>query len=213
MSLQEVLAGIRSAEKTAGRLPDSVRLLAVTKNHSIEDIEQHVLKYGSYPLGENRGQELRDKIQIKPQAEWHFIGPLQRNKIKYLKNVSLIHALEDLWQAQAIAEAAEQWGSAPDVLLQVHNGEPQKHGALPENIPVLLSDVQATGLNVRGLMVMAPDEDAHKARQVFRNTARLANQLELPELSMGMSNDYALAIAEGATLVRIGRRIFHEKQS
>lgn len=208
MSLQEVLAGIRSAEKAAGRLPDSVRLLAVTKNHSIEEIEQYVLQYGSYPLGENRGQELRDKIQIKPQAEWHFIGPLQRNKIKYLKNVSLIHAVEELWQAQAIAEAAEQWGTAPDILLQVHNGEPQKHGVLPENVPVLLRDIQATGLNVRGLMVMAPYDDPDAARQVFRNTARLANQLELSELSMGMSNDYPLAIAEGATLVRIGRRIF-----
>lgn len=208
MALQETLSNIRSAELAANRPKGSVRLLAVTKNHSMEEIEEHVLKYGSYPLGENRGQELRDKIQMRPEAEWHFIGPLQRNKIKYLKGVTLVHTIEALWQATALAQAADQWGKAPDVLIQVHNGEPQKHGVPSTEVPTLFKDIQATGLNVRGLMVMAPYNNPDIASQAFSHTANLAHRLELPEISMGMSNDYPLAIAAGATLVRIGRSIF-----
>lgn len=203
-----MLAGIRQAETAAGRPPGSVQLVAVTKTHPVAEIRDAVLRHGHFPLAENRAQDLRDKMLELPNEEWHLIGSFQRNKVKYLRDVKLIHSLEELWQAEAIAQAAQGWGHAPDVLLQVHNGESQKHGVQPEQLPQLLKDVRATGLNVRGLMVMAPYDQPQAAKQLFKDTARQAHDLGLPELSMGMSDDYPLAIAAGATLVRVGRSLF-----
>jgi len=230
MSLPEVLRSIRAAEAQAGRAPGSVRLVAVTKGQSLEAIQTHVLAHahlqpGGFPLAEGRAQELRDKAAAAQEArlgapdgtslEWHFVGPLQLNKVKYLRPVSLVHALEDGRQAQAIAGAAEKWGRAPDVLLQLHNGEPQKHGIAPEMLRSVHAEVVQTGLTVRGLMVMAPEpqgaepDAAHEtAQRVFEDAARRAHDLGLPELSMGMSGDYPLAIHAGATLVRVGRSLF-----
>lgn len=215
VSLPEILAGIRRAEAQAGRLPGSVRLVAVTKGHPLAEIREKVLSYGAFPLAENRGQELRDKLAAlaehgldAAELEWHFIGPVQRNKVKYLRGVRLIHSVEDAEQARAIAEAAAKWGQAPAVLLQRHNGEAQKHGALPEALPGLLREVREAGLDVRGLMVMAPYGQPEAARRVFEETAAQARALELPELSMGMSDDYPAAIAAGSTLVRVGTRLF-----
>lgn len=222
MSLPEVLAGLRAAERGAGRPEGSVGLVAITKGHDLPEIQAKVLDYGRFPLGENRGQELRDKAAQRPDLEWHFIGPLQRNKIKYLAPVRLIHAIEATWQAEAIAQAAEGWGHAPELLLQLHNGEPQKHGIPADRLAQTLRDVQATGLTVRGLMVMAPEaetaepgtpqmgEDSSGGRilRVFMETARRAHDLGLSELSMGMSGDYPLAVRAGATLIRVGRSLF-----
>lgn len=208
MSVPEVLAGLREAEAAAGRPAGSVRLIAVTKGRTLDEIRAQVLAHGEFPLAENRGQELRDKRAGLPGAEWHFIGPLQRNKVKYLRGVTLVHSVEEVWQAQALADAAAVWGQAPDLLLQRHNGEGQKHGVLPEELPTVLREVQATGLRVRGLMTMAPYGDPARAAQVFADTARQAHELGLEDLSMGMSEDYALAVAAGATLVRVGRGLF-----
>ncbi|PNY82344.1 alanine racemase [Deinococcus koreensis] len=160
MSLPDVLAGLRSAEREAGRPQGSVGLVAITKGHGLPEIQAKVLDYGAFPLGENRGQELRDKAALRPDLDWHFIGPIQRNKIKYLAPVRLIHTIEATWQAEAIAQAAERWGHAPEVLLQLHNGEPQKHGIPAADLAQTLREVQATGLTVRGLMVMAPEAAA-----------------------------------------------------
>lgn len=203
-----MLAGLRAAEQAAGRPAGSARLVAVTKGHDLPEIERAVLAHGDFPLAENKGQELRDKAAQWPEREWHFIGPLQRNKIKYLRPVALVHALEAAWQAEEIARQAEGWGRAPDVLLQVHNGEPQKHGAAPAELGALYHQVREVGLRVRGLMVMAPDDDPAGAERVFGRTAALAAELGLPELSMGMSGDYPQAIAQGATLIRVGRALF-----
>ena len=224
MSLPAVLAGLRAAEAGAGREPGSVRLVAVSKGHALADIRSQILVHaglqpGGFPLAENRGQELRDKVAEvetedaqssleSPPLEWHFIGPVQRNKVKYLRAVSLIHTIETLDQAEAVARAAEGWGHAPGVLLQVHNGEAQKHGASAAELPGLLRSVAQTGLQVRGLMVMAPYDDPAAAEQVFADTALLAHTLGLNELSMGMSDDFPAAIRHGATLVRVGRRLF-----
>lgn len=208
MSLPDVLAGIRQAEAAAGRPAGSVQLVAVTKTHPVPEIMQAVLRYGHYPLAENRAQDLRDKMAELPGEAWHLIGSFQRNKIKYLRDVKLIHSLEAQWQAEALADAAQKWGRAPDVLLQLHNGEAQKHGLSPAELPQLLRAVRATGLKVRGLMVMAPYDDPDAAQRVFQDTARRAHDLGLGELSMGMSDDYPLAIAAGATLVRVGRSLF-----
>lgn len=216
MSLHTVLAGLRAAEAQAGRPAGSARLVAITKGHPMPEIEARVLAHGDFPLGENRGQELRDKAAefaaAGKEVTWHFIGPLQRNKIKYLQPVSLVHALEAPWQAQEIARAAEKWGRAPAVLVQMHNGEAQKHGVDPAEVAGVVGEVRACGLDVRGLMVMAPDardgaDEAH-IRRVFTDTARRAHDLGLGELSMGMSDDYPLAVQAGATLVRVGRSLF-----
>lgn len=219
MSLPGVLTRLRAAEEEAGRPAGSVRLVAVTKGQSLDAIRTHVLAHaglqpGGFPLGEGRAQELRDKAAELPEAEWpdlewHYIGPLQLNKVKYLRPVTLVHALEDLRQAQAIADAAQKWGRAPDVLLQMHNGEAQKHGVHPGDLPALYAGVVQTGLNVRGLMVMAPETgDEGAILSVFEDTARRAHSLGLSELSMGMSGDFPLAVRAGATLVRVGRSLF-----
>ena len=223
MSLPQVLREVRAAEVAAGRPAGSVRLVAVSKGHSLGEIREHILVHaglqpGGFTLAENRGQELRDKAAeegegteagtLQPDLDWHFIGPVQRNKVKYLKAVSLVHTIEELAQAEALAAAAQGWGHAPAVLLQVHNGEAQKHGAALRDLPALLRGVQQTGLSVRGLMVMAPYDDPAAAEQVFADTALAAHSLGLGELSMGMSDDFAAAIRHGATLVRVGRRLF-----
>ncbi len=226
-----MLRELRAAEVAAGRSAGSVRLVAVSKGHTLAEIRQHILAHaglqpGGFALAENRGQELRDKVaevegadgtgtaQLDwlpldwPPLDWHFIGPVQRNKVKYLKAVSLVHTIEELSQAEAVAAAAQGWGHAPEVLLQVHNGEAQKHGASVQDLPGLLRSVQQTGLKVRGLMVMAPYGDPAAAEQVFADTALAAYSLGLSELSMGMSDDFVAAIRHGATLVRVGRRLF-----
>lgn len=203
-----MLAGLRAAEQAAGRPAGSARLVAVTKGHALADIERAVLAHGAFPLAENKGQELRDKAALWPEREWHFIGPLQRNKIKYLRPVTLVHALEALWQAEELARQGQAWGRVPDVLIQVHNGEAQKHGAAPPEVAALYHQVTEVGVRVRGLMVMAPQDDPAGASRVFAQTAALAGELGLPELSMGMSDDFPLAIAHGATLIRVGRALF-----
>ncbi|MFC4427456.1 YggS family pyridoxal phosphate enzyme [Deinococcus navajonensis] len=208
MSLPEVLDRIRAAEAAAGRPSGSARLVAVTKGQDLASIEQHVLAHGEFPLGEGRAQELRDKAAQRPELEWHFLGPLQRNKVKYMRPVTLVHSLEEVWQAEALAQAAHTWGRAPDVLLQLHNGEAQKHGVDPEQLRSVLQHVRATGLTVRGLMVMAPEAEEAQVRRVFEDAARRAHDLGLSELSMGMSGDYPLAVAAGSTLVRVGRSLF-----
>ena len=213
------MAELRAAEAEAGREAGSVRLVAVSKGHALADIRRQILAHaalqpGGFPLAENRGQELRDKVaEVEtevgwPPLDWHFIGPVQRNKVKYLKAVSLVHTIETLDQAEAVARAAEGWGHAPGVLLQVHNGEAQKHGASAAELPELLRSVTQTGLQVRGLMVMAPYDDPAAAERVFQDTALLGHTLGLSELSMGMSDDFPAAIRHGATLVRVGRRLF-----
>ncbi|WP_261663190.1 YggS family pyridoxal phosphate-dependent enzyme [Deinococcus sp. Marseille-Q6407] len=215
MSLPDILTRIRSAEARAGRPAHSARLVAVTKGHLLEEIRHKVLAHGEFPLGENRGQEVRDKVREwsetaggAPQPRWHYIGPLQSNKVKYLERVELIHTIEDVTQAEVVAEHAQKWGHAPGVLLQVHNGEAQKHGIAPGELSSVLAGVRATGLDVRGLMVMAPYDQPAEARRIFHDTAQRAHDLGLGELSMGMSGDFEIAVEEGATLVRVGSALF-----
>ncbi|WP_425145763.1 YggS family pyridoxal phosphate enzyme [Deinococcus sp.] len=216
--IDEVISELRAAEAAAGRPSGSARLVAVSKGQSLEQIGAAVLsraelQTGGFALAENRGQELRDKVAEAavlgwPDPEWHFIGPVQSNKVKYLRAVSLVHTVENAGQAQAIAQAAQQWGRAPDVLLQLHNGEAQKHGVAAAGLLGLLRAVRESGLRVRGLMVMAPYGDPARAGAVFAETALRAHDLGLAELSMGMSDDFPLAVRHGATLVRVGRRLF-----
>lgn len=205
----EVLEGIRQSCERAGRDPGSVALIAVTKSRSIEDIHSHVLAYGHTLLGENRVQEALPKIEAIPQAEWHLIGHLQTNKVKFCRDFKLIHSLDSEKLAVEIARRAEGWGRAPEVLLEVNAGrEPQKHGVLPEDARALLDATRAAGLTVRGLMTVAPAGDLEVARKSFQGLRELRDSLGLVELSMGMSEDYPVAILEGATMIRVGRAIF-----
>ncbi|WP_293911539.1 alanine racemase [Deinococcus sp.] len=229
LSLPGVVGEIRAAEAQAGRPPGSVRLIVVSKGHTLTDIAGRIVPQAGLlgapmALAENRGQELRDKVRELeqfpewpapewpkvewPKVEWHFIGPVQRNKIKYLGRAALIHTIESADQSRALADAAARWGHAPGVLLQLHNGDAQKHGVELQELKALYHDTVETGLDVRGLMVMAPYGNPEAAARVFAEAARHAAELGLSDLSMGMSDDFAAAIAAGATMVRIGTRLF-----
>ncbi len=207
--IQSVLENIKAACERAGRDPSGVKLIAVTKSHTIEEIRDHVIAHGHTLLGENRVQEALPKIEAIPEAEWHLIGHLQTNKVKFCQGFKLIHSLDSEKLALEIARRAEGWGTAPDVMLEVNVGrEPQKYGVLPEDANALLKAVKAAGLTVRGLMTVAPAGDLSVARQSFQELREMRDSLGLVDLSMGMSEDYQVAILEGATMLRIGRAIF-----
>ncbi len=213
MSLPQVLSRIAAAAERAGRDPAGVQLVAVTKGHSLEEIERYVLRYGDFPLGENRVQEARSKIAAWPEREWHFIGPLQRNKVRYMRPFSLIHSIDSVELAEALAARAEREGYRPRILLEVNVArEPQKHGLPPEEVDEAVRLVRRLDiLDLRGLMTMAPiAEDPEEVRWVFRELAQMAAHQGLKELSMGMSDDFEVAVEEGATLVRVGRALFTE---
>ncbi len=209
MALPDVLERIAAAARKAGRDPREIRLVAVTKGHTPEEIERAVLRFGDFPLGESRVQEALPKIEALPAARFHFIGPLQRNKARFMERFELVHSLDRVRVAEAIARRAAR---PVAVLVEVNVGrEPQKHGVLPEDLPGVLDRLAELPLVVRGLMTVAPrGADPIRLRGVFAELSRLADRYNLPERSMGMSEDFELAVAEGATLVRIGRAIFDE---
>jgi len=213
MSLPQVLSRIAAAAERAGRNPDEARLVAVTKGHSLEEIERFVLRYGEFPLGENRVQEARNKIAAWPEREWHFIGPMQRNKVRYMRPFSLVHSIDSVELAEALAARAEREGYRPRILLEVNVArEPQKHGLDPKEVDRAVSRVRRLeNVELRGLMTMAPiADDPEEVRWVFRELAQMAAHHGLEELSMGMSDDFEVAVEEGSTLVRVGRALFTE---
>lgn len=210
MSLPGVLKRIEKACGRVGRDPKGVRLVAVTKEHSVAEIQEQVLRYGHFPLGESRIQEALPKMEAL-EAEWHFIGPLQRNKAKFAVRFELIHSIDSLRLAEAVARKALEQGKVQRVLLELNLGrEPQKHGFLEEELPQAIAQIQALeGLRVEGLMTVAPYTDTPETvRPIFAQLSRLADRYGLPERSMGMSGDLEVAVEEGATLVRVGRAIF-----
>jgi PLP dependent protein len=206
--LQDVLKRIESACLEAGRDPGSVKLIAVTKAHSLEEIEARVLTHGHRIVGENRVQEALPKMEAHPDLEWHLIGHLQTNKVKYCQGFSAIHSVDSLKLLEEIARRGATWGRTPDLFLEINTGgEEQKHGATVNEASGLLVAARGLGLNVVGLMTVAP-QGLERARIAFRALRELRDALGLVELSMGMSDDLEVAIAEGATLVRVGRAVF-----
>jgi PLP dependent protein len=207
-----VRARIDEAARRAGRDPSRVRLLAATKNRTKEEVAA-ALSAGVDLVGENRVQEFLSKVDEVEGAEWHFIGHLQRNKVKYIVGqVALIHSVDSVSLAEELDRRSRGVGRGADVLLQVNvSGEESKQGfsvgELEEALR-LISDLES--VNVKGLSTMAPHEDAEKVRTVFRAVRELSEGLGLdsPELSMGMTNDYEVAVEEGSTIVRIGTAIF-----
>jgi pyridoxal phosphate enzyme (YggS family) len=201
----QVRERIALACRRAGRAPESVKLVAVSKLQPLEKLREAIAA-GQRAFGENYAQELRDKHAALPEAEWHFVGALQTNKVKLVVGrAAVIHTCDRLALAQEISKraAAEQ-----RLLLEVNVGrEPQKAGVLPEDAAALLDEVRALPrIRCQGLMCIPPaDQDP---RPHFRALRELAVRLQLPELSMGMSADYESAVEEGATLVRVGTALF-----
>ncbi|WP_117236688.1 YggS family pyridoxal phosphate-dependent enzyme [Thermus sediminis] len=209
MSLPRVLERIALACRRAGRDPGEVRLVAVTKGRTVEEIQEKVLRHGPFPLGESRVQEALKKMEALP-AEWHLVGPLQRNKAKFAPRFGLVHSLDSLRLAEALERVGVREGVRLRVLVEVNLGrEPQKHGFLEEELPEALARVrEMPHLEVLGLMTVPPVGPEGLVRPIFRRLSWLADRFGLPERSMGMSDDYEWAVEEGATLVRIGRALF-----
>lgn len=209
MGLPEVLEAMEAACRRAGRDPREVRLVAVTKGRSVEEIREKVLRYGSFPLGESRVQEALKKMEVL-KAEWHLIGPLQRNKAKFAPRFALIHSLDSLRLAEALDRVGKKAGMRLKVLVEVNLGrEPRKHGFLEEELPEALARIrEMEHLSVLGLMTVPPMGPEAVVRPIFRRLSELADRYGLPERSMGMSDDFPIAIEEGATLVRVGRALF-----
>jgi len=216
-SITAVRARIGAAARKAGRDPAEVMLVAVTKEVDAAAAGEAVAE-GVVDLGENRVQELRAKQDALAglDVRWHMIGTLQRNKVaQVVGRVVLIHSVDSVSLGEAIAKKAEARGIRQDVLLEVNAGEERsKHGVAPSEIEeVGRGLLDMTGLRLRGLMTVAPQGDVEAARSAFRTLRELRDTLktrapEVTELSMGMTEDFEIAIAEGATIVRVGTAIF-----
>ena len=210
--LQDVLERVEAACERAGRSPCEVKLIAVTKGRDVESIRRYLLEHGHTVLGENRIQEWRDKQPRLPGVEWHFIGNLQRNKVKYCLPFSMIHSVNSI----RLADELERQGAKHDHLFRVLaeinvSGESSKQGAPESAAPALIGHLRSLAhVEVTGLMTMAPYvEDAEVTRPAFRRLRLLRDRLGLEELSMGMSADFEVAVEEGATMVRVGSAIFN----
>jgi pyridoxal phosphate enzyme (YggS family) len=219
--LTRVRVRIDAAARGSGRSPADVKLIAVSKTKPAASIRE-VYALGQRAFGENYAQELAAKAEALSDLadiEWHFIGHLQTNKAKIVaKFAHTAHALDSTALAREIGKrAAKERAAALPVLIEVNvGGEPQKSGATPGEIAEVIAAVRAEpSLALRGLMTMPPAGDLDGARRVFETLALLRNLhggiAALPELSMGMSEDLEVAVACGASYVRIGRAIFGER--
>jgi pyridoxal phosphate enzyme (YggS family) len=215
--LAAVQGRIAAAARRAGRDPAAVTLVAVTKTVSPR-VAAAAAELGAADLGENRPQELWKKAAAVPAARWHLIGHLQRNKIdRTIPLVTLVHSVDSVRVLDALGAFGRKRGEPVPVLLEVNcSREESKGGLRPEDVPPLGGTlVSLAGVDVRGLMTMAAyHDDPEHCRPTFtelrqlRDTLRAATGLPLPDLSMGMSNDFEVAVEEGATFVRIGTTLF-----
>ncbi len=213
---KEIMGNITAAARRSGRDPGAIRLIAVTKTVGVSEVD-HAVKLGIKDFGENRVQDASDKVERFSSCNWHFIGHLQSNKVKYvLPQYCMIHSLDRVSLAGELQKRAQGLGIEVEVLVQVNvSGENSKFGLSPERLPAFIMKMYAYDrVNIRGLMTMAPFLDnPEDTRIYFRRLRKLRDDLarpglELPELSMGMTNDYEVAVEEGATMVRIGSALF-----
>ncbi len=219
-NLESVEARIQAACDRAGRKRDEVTLIAVSKTKPVSML-QEAYDLGVRIFGENKVQEIRDKYEALPKdIEWHMIGHLQTNKVKYIVDkVKLIHSVDSLKLAETIEKEAEKHNCTADILLEVNVAEEEsKFGLKSEEVLPLYDEIrQYSHINVRGLMTIAPFVDnPEKNRTIFADLRKLYVDIKeknidndtVSILSMGMTNDYEVAIEEGATMVRIGTGIF-----
>ena len=211
------------AARRSGRTGDDVLLVAVTKLHDADEINE-AIDCGITDIGENKVQEILNKYEKVKPVRWHLIGHLQTNKVKYIiDKVAMIHSVESLHLAQEIDKRAAQHGVTMDVLIQVNSAEEEsKFGISVEETEQMIRDIleNCPNVRIRGLMCIAPyEEDPENAAIYFREVKELYDRyseiehpnLDFKYLSMGMSNDFQVAIEEGSNLIRVGTAIFGQR--
>jgi pyridoxal phosphate enzyme (YggS family) len=220
-NLERVREQITQAAAKAGRAVNEIELVAITKTHPAEKVREAV-EAGHTLFGESRVQEARAKIpELPSNLRWHFVGHLQKNKIRHaLPLFELFHGVDSLALAQEIDRIAAEEGAHPRVLLEVNvAGEGSKFGFKAETLRAEIGSLLALPrLSIEGLMCIPPlTEEAEASRKFFGQLRELRNSLEkefdvkFPHLSMGMTQDFSIAVEEGATLVRVGTAIFGER--
>ena len=215
-NLRELESRIARAAERAGRSPADITIVAVTKEVEVEAIEA-AIKAGIGHIGENRVQEAKTKMErlstLERQPMWHMVGHLQTNKVKTAAQIfDIIHSIDSLRLAEAVSQRAQD---IMPVLLQVNvSGEATKSGfSLAELSQAAEEIARLPRLEVKGLMTIAPlVADAEEVRPIFRRLRQLRDELGLEHLSMGMTDDFEVAVEEGATMVRIGRAIFGQRR-
>ena len=222
-NLERVREQIAQAAAKAGRAVEDIELVAITKTHPAEKVRE-AIETGQTLFGESRVQEARAKIpELPSNTRWHFVGHLQKNKIRHaLPLFDMIHSVDSLVLAQDIDRIAEEEGLHPRVLLEVNMaGEGSKFGFSSEKLHDQMEELLALPrLSILGLMTIPPfAEEAEESRKYFIQLRELRDRLQtrfrvdLAQLSMGMTQDFPVAIEEGATLVRVGTAIFGERRS
>ena len=219
-NLEEVRENIRKACEKAGRSQKDVTLIAVSKTKPLEDLIE-AYEAGCRDFGENKVQEILEKApKMPPDARFHMIGHLQRNKVKQvLPHVVLIHSVDSVLLAEQIQQDAQKLGITADILLEVNVAkEESKFGMMPEKVPEMVEQIAAfSHLRIKGLMTIAPFvDDPEKNRPVFQKLYQLSvdikkkniDNVSMSVLSMGMTGDYQVAVEEGATMIRVGTGIF-----
>ncbi len=224
LSVQEnigkVKSNIKKSAEKVGRNPEDITLVCVTKETNLEQIKQ-AIDLGINHIGENKVQDAIAKFQyISDKIIWHMIGHLQINKVKYaIKLFSLIHSVDSIKLAEEIDRRTKKLNKVQDVLIQVNtSGEESKYGvSYKETFSLIKETLRMKNVKVRGLMTIAPLVDnSEKARPFFKRLRELRNEINNRQngqnvpmhLSMGMSQDYRIAVEEGATILRIGSAIF-----
>lgn len=214
---------IERSANLAGRNPEDIKLVAVTKTYGAYIINE-AISCGVTDIGENRVQEVMEKYDDVKPVRWHIIGHLQKNKVKYIiDKAELIHSVDSFELAKEIDRQAKKIEKVQNVLIEVNiSGEESKFGVLPEDCEDLCRQISESFDNVKiqGLMTVAPyTQDERLLRNVFEGLRDLASEIsdngiekvDMTELSMGMTNDYPLAISCGATIVRVGTGIFGKR--
>ena len=213
MSYQEVCENVAEAAIRAGRRPQQVTLVVISKGRGVDQIME-LYEQGVRDFGENRAQELARKASELPDdIRWHFVGPLQTNKVRLVRPVAhMLHSMDRLKLARFWTRGD---GRRSPALAQVNiGGEPQKHGISPDEVEEMVVRFRQEGVELKGLMAMAPQApDPETVRPFFRRLRSMSEALSehfphIGELSMGMTDDYRVAIEEGATMVRVGRAVF-----
>ncbi len=216
VSYEEVIGRIGAAATRSGRDPSEITLVAVSKSKPASDIRD-LYEAGHRDFGENRAQEMADKAAVLPDdIRWHFVGALQTNKVRTVRPIT--HLLHSMDRESLAFSWAKGIGLAPPVLIQVNTAsEAQKGGAEPADVASLLETLLDLDVEVKGLMAIPPlSEDPEEMRPHFRELRRIRDQLmerhgQAGELSMGMTDDFEVAIEEGASLIRVGRAIFGDR--
>lgn len=211
--LETVLERMYKACERAGRKPTEVKLVAVTKNHTVEEITATLINRGHRILGENRIQEWQDKATRLEAIEWHFIGNLQRNKVKYCLPFALIHSVNSFRLIDELERVGENKNHIFKILIEVNVAEEaSKQGARLSELDALVDYARSQSfVELKGLMTMAPyHENPELSRPYFEKLHNIHDKLMLDELSMGMSGDFEVAIEEGATIIRVGSALFQD---